>query len=50
MQFGKPIAGTQLIQLKLADMLTEITIGLQACLRVARLMDEGRYKIFVLQL
>jgi len=40
--FGKPLAANQLIQLKLANMLTEITIGLQACLRVGRLMDEGR--------
>ena len=40
--FGKPLAANQLIQLKLADMLTEITLGLQACLRVGRLMDEGR--------
>jgi glutaryl-CoA dehydrogenase len=43
-QFNKPIAGTQLVQLKLADMLTEITIGLQACLRVGRLKDDGRIK------
>ncbi len=41
-QFGKPLAGTQLYQKKLADMQTEITLGLQACLRVGRLMDEGR--------
>lgn len=41
-QFGKPLAATQLVQLKLADMLTEITLGLQACIRVARLKDEGR--------
>ncbi|KHJ82634.1 acyl-CoA dehydrogenase protein [Oesophagostomum dentatum] len=40
-QFGKPLAQTQLIQLKFADMITEITLGLQACLRVARLKDEG---------
>ncbi|VDM81758.1 unnamed protein product [Strongylus vulgaris] len=40
-QFGKPLAQTQLIQLKFADMVTEITLGLQACLRVARLKDEG---------
>jgi glutaryl-CoA dehydrogenase len=40
--FGKPLAANQLIQLKLADMQTEITLGLQACLRVGRLMDEGR--------
>ncbi len=41
-QFGRPLAANQLIQKKLADMQTEITLGLQACLRVARLMDEGR--------
>ena len=38
-QFGRPLAQTQLIQKKLADMQTEITLGLQACLRVGRLMD-----------
>ena len=41
-QFGKPLAQTQLIQKKLADMQTEITLGLQACLRVGRLMDEDK--------
>jgi glutaryl-CoA dehydrogenase len=41
-QFGKPLAANQLIQKKLADMQTEITLGLQACLRVGRLMDEDR--------
>ena len=41
-QFGRPLAATQLIQKKLADMQTEITLGLQASLRVGRLMDEGR--------
>ncbi|MBB6259535.1 glutaryl-CoA dehydrogenase [Paenochrobactrum gallinarii] len=41
-QFGKPLAGTQLYQKKLADMMTEITLGLQASLRVGRLMDEDR--------
>ncbi|MEM6593702.1 MAG: acyl-CoA dehydrogenase [Pseudomonadota bacterium] len=40
-QFGKPIAQTQLFQKKLADMATEITLGLQGSLRVGRLMDEG---------
>jgi glutaryl-CoA dehydrogenase len=40
--FGKPLAANQLIQKKLADMLTEIALGLQSCLRVGRLMDEGR--------
>ena len=41
-QFGRPLAANQLVQLKLANMMTEITIGLQSCLRVGRLMDEGR--------
>jgi glutaryl-CoA dehydrogenase len=41
-QFGRPLAQNQLIQKKLADMQTEITLGLQACLRVGRLMDEGQ--------
>jgi len=41
-QFGRPLAATQLIQKKLADMQTEITLGLQASLRVGRLLDEGR--------
>ena len=40
-QFGKPLASNQLIQKKLADMQTEITIGLQSCLRLGRMMDEG---------
>ena len=40
--FGKPLAATQLVQKKLADMQTEITLGLQASLRVGRLLDEGR--------
>ena len=40
--FGKPLAATQLIQKKLADMQTEIAIGLQACLRLGRLMDAHR--------
>lgn len=41
-QFGRPLAANQLIQLKLANMMTEITLGLQAVLRVGRLMDEGK--------
>ncbi len=41
-QFDKPLAQTQLFQKKLADMQTEIALGLQASLRVGRLMDEGR--------
>ena len=40
-QFGRPLANTQLFQKKLADMQTEITLGLQAALRVGRLMDEA---------
>ena len=40
-QFKKPLAQTQLYQKKLADMQTEITLGLQAALRVGRLIDEG---------
>ncbi len=40
-QFGRPLAATQLYQKKLADMQTEIALGLQACLRVGRLFDEG---------
>ena len=42
-QFGRPLAGTQLYQKKLADMLTEITLGLHASLQVGRLMDAGRF-------
>ena len=41
-QFGRPLAANQLIQKKLADMQTEITLGLHACLRLGRLKDEGR--------
>jgi glutaryl-CoA dehydrogenase len=40
-QFGRPLAANQLIQKKLADMQTEITLGLQACLRLGRMKDEG---------
>ena len=40
-QFGKPLAANQLIQKKLADMQTEITLGLQSCLRLGRMKDEG---------
>ena len=40
-QFGRPLAATQLVQMKLANMATEITLGLQAALRVGRRMDEG---------
>ena len=41
-QFGRPLAATQLIQIKLADMQTEIALGLHAALRLGRLMDAGR--------
>ncbi|MDB5891049.1 MAG: acyl-CoA dehydrogenase [Polaromonas sp.] len=41
-QFGRPLAQNQLIQKKLADMQTEIALGLQACLQVGRLMDDGK--------
>ncbi|NXF56317.1 GCDH protein, partial [Oceanites oceanicus] len=41
-QFGGPLARNQLVQKKLADMVTEIALGLQACLRLGRLKDEGR--------
>jgi len=41
-QFGRPLAANQLVQLKLANMQTEIALGLQAVLRLGRLMDEGR--------
>ena len=41
-QFGRPLAANQIVQLKLANMLTEIALGLQTALRVGRLIDEGR--------
>jgi glutaryl-CoA dehydrogenase len=41
-QFGRPLAATQIMQLKLANMQTEITLGLQGCLRLGRLIDEGK--------
>ncbi|HJV84086.1 MAG TPA: acyl-CoA dehydrogenase [Noviherbaspirillum sp.] len=40
-QFGRPLAANQLVQLKLANMQTEITLGLQGCLRLGRMKDEG---------
>ncbi len=40
-QFGRPLAANQLVQKKLADMLTEITLGLQGCLRLGRMREEG---------
>lgn len=45
MMFGKPLAATQLIQKKLADMQTEITLGLFGALRIGRLMDEGNLAV-----
>lgn len=42
-QFRRPLAANQLMQKKMADMMTEITIGLQSCLQVGRLKDEGLY-------
>ncbi len=42
-QFGRPLAANQLIQAKLADMSSDITFGMQSCLRVGRLMDEGNW-------
>ena len=44
-QFGRPLAATQLVQKKLADMQTEIALGLQGCLRMGRLLDEDRLAI-----
>jgi len=41
-QFGRPLAANQLVQKKLADMQTEITLGLSACVRLGRLVDSGR--------
>jgi len=41
-QFGRPLAANQLVQKKLVEMQTEIALGLQACLRISRLRDEGR--------
>ena len=44
-QFGRPLAANQLIQKKLADMQTEIALGLQGCVRMGRLMDEDRLPV-----
>jgi glutaryl-CoA dehydrogenase len=49
-QFGRPLAANQLIQKKLADMQTEITLGLQACLRAGRLFDEGRLAVEIISM
>jgi glutaryl-CoA dehydrogenase len=48
--FGRPLANTQLVQKKLADMLTEITIALQAVLQLGRLMDEGQAALEMISL
>lgn len=44
-QFGRPLAANQLIQKKLADMQTEISLGLQGCLRLGRMKDEGKASV-----
>jgi len=49
-QFGRPLAATQLIQKKLADMQTEITTGLFTCLQAGRLMDEGKLAVEAISL
>lgn len=49
-QFGRPLAQTQLIQKKLADMQTEITTGLFACLQAGRLMDQGQLAVEAISL
>jgi glutaryl-CoA dehydrogenase len=49
-QFNRPLAANQLIQKKLADMQTEISLGLQGCLRMGRLLDEGRLAVELISL
>ncbi|MES9971787.1 MAG: acyl-CoA dehydrogenase [Candidatus Thiodiazotropha sp.] len=49
-QFGRPLAATQLVQKKLADMQTEISLGLQGCLRMGRMMDEGECPVELISL
>ena len=49
-QFGRPLAATQLVQKKLADMQTEITLGLQSCLRMGRMFDEGNLPVEAISL
>ena len=49
-QFGRPLAATQLVQKKLADMQTEITLGLQGCLQMGRLMDANNCPVEVVSL
>ena len=50
LQFGRPLAATQLVQKKLADMQTEIALGLHGCLRMGRLLDEDQLPIEVISL
>ncbi|MDE0451205.1 MAG: acyl-CoA dehydrogenase [Gammaproteobacteria bacterium] len=49
-QFGRPLASNQLVQKKLADMQTEISLGLQGCLRIGRLLDEDRLPVETISL
>ena len=49
-QFGRPLAANQLVQKKLADMQTEITLGLQACLRMGRMLDRNRLPVETISL
>ena len=49
-QFGRPLAANQLVQKKLADMQTEIALGLQACLRMGRLLDDGELPVETISL
>ena len=49
-QFGRPLAANQLVQKKLADMQTEIALGLQACLRMGRLLDDGQLPVETISL
>jgi glutaryl-CoA dehydrogenase len=49
-QFGRPLAATQLVQKKLADMQTEIALGLQGCLRMGRMMDAGELPVELISL
>jgi glutaryl-CoA dehydrogenase len=49
-QFGRPLAATQLVQKKLADMQTEIALGLQGCLRMGRMMDADQLPVEVISL
>ena len=49
-QFGRPLAANQLVQKKLADMQTEIALGLQACLRMGRLLDDGALPVETISL